>query len=168
MYKYRKSKEWLKAQRKRTNVDLSSRRKLEIRRNDEFEQTISRWTVPRTLFRWIYRSFQVFIWFQDEYRNISFIPSYRKLLHVSIRQVNERFHTTDSLFAPREFFNVFVEKKTKKEKEEEKQVLKVYEKYQATSELWSWENADALVHQPLFFSPLSILYEIYGSGISKD
>lgn len=57
-------------------------------------------------------------------------------------------------------------KKTKKEKEEEKQVLKVYEKYQATSELWSWENA--LVHQPLFFSPLSILYEIYGSGISKD
>lgn len=124
MYKYRKSKEWLKAQRKRTNVDLSSRRKLEIRRNDEFEQTISRWTVPRTLFRWIYRSFQVFIWFQDEYRNISFIPSYRKLLHVSIRQVNERFHTTDSLFAPRELFNVFVEKKNKERKRRRKTSVK--------------------------------------------
>lgn len=166
MYKYRKSKEWLKAQRKRTNVDLSSRRKLEIRRNDEFEQTISRWTVPRTLFRWIYRSFQVFIWFQDEYRNISFIPSYRKL---RLDSTGERtFPYNGFVVRATRTFQRICWKKTKKEKKEEKQVLKVYEKYQATSELWSWENADALVHQPLFFSPLSILYEIYGSGISKD
>lgn len=104
--------------------------------------------------------------FQDEYRNISFIPELTSRLDSTVNVFIQI-----RLYATRTFQRICKKKrKEKKEKKrkEEKQVLKVYEKYQATSELWSCENADALVQPPsILFSGFHSLWDLW-SGISKD